>query len=97
MLRITNAVQTLDRLRPFASYINLKCLRKLVCALIWENAKNFSGQFISHICKMPERSEIECDLWGEFTVNITALDNVYLMEWGDLVYKASGRVRVTVS
>lgn len=94
MLRITNAVQTLDRLRPFASYINLKCLRKLVCALIWENAKNFSGQFI---CKMPERSEIECDLWGEFTVNIKALDNVYLMEWGDLVYKASGRVRVTVS
>lgn len=97
MLRITNAVQTLDRLRPFASYINLKCLRKLVCALIWENAKNFSGQFISRICKMPERSEIECDLWGEFTVNIKALDNVYLMGWGDLVYKASGRVRVTVS
>lgn len=96
MLRITNAVQTLDRLRPFASYINLKCLRQLVCALIWENAKNFSGQSISPICKMPERSEIEC-LWGEFTVNIKALDNVYLMEWGDLVYKASGRVRVTVS
>lgn len=97
MLRITNAVQTLERLRPFASYINLKCLRKLVCALIWENAKSFSGQFISHICKMPERSEIECELWGEFTVNIKALDNVYLMKWGDLVYKASGRVRVTVS
>ncbi len=97
MLRITNAVQTLDRLRPFASYINLKCLRKLVCALIVENAKNFSGPFNSHICKVSEGSVIECDLWGEFTVNIKALDDVYLIEWGDGVYKPSGRVRVTVS
>lgn len=97
MLRITNAVQTLDRLRPFAPYINLKCLRNLVCALIVENKKKFVGPLNSRICKMSAWSEIECDLWGEFTINIKCIEGVELMEWGDGVYKASGRVRVTVS
>lgn len=97
MLRIINAAQTLDRLRPFFPGINLRSLREWVGREIL-NFGGIEGPFESRISYLKSGETFCVTLERGGTLIIESLsDRVEVIDWRDKSRLSStGRVRVTV-